>query len=331
MSQNSKIGAGLGGVVLTAGAIAFGAFLSNRHQNRGYDDAANHTKRHPKGDNAQVGRSVTIRKPRAEMFAFWSDFSNLPQFMENVEAIEAGADGVSTWRIKAPAGQTVAVKTEIASKKQDEVIAWRSVEDSEIETSGEVRYPKDLKQIIPAGLQSIGNEYFAHMKQRFPDAVRFTDKNPFNFFQVGLLAILFPNATIIHCHRDARDTCLSCYFQHFAEAKTMDFTTDSEDLGHFYNGYKRLMDHWNSVLPNRIINVAYEDMVADQEDMSRMLIDRAGLEWDDACLKFNENERGVLTASQWQVRQPIYKTSLERWRKYETELAPLIQVLEEAA
>ena len=140
MSQNSKIGAGLGGVVLTAGAIAFGAFLSNRHQNRGYDDAANHTKRQPEGDNAQVGRSVTIRKPRAELFAFWSDFSNLPQFMENVEAIEAGADGASAWRIKAPAGQTVAVKTEIASKKQDEVIAWRSVEDSEIETSGEVRF-----------------------------------------------------------------------------------------------------------------------------------------------------------------------------------------------
>ena len=126
MSQNSKIGAGLGGVVLTAGAIAFGAFLSNRHQNRGYDDAANHTKRQPEGDNAQVGRSVTIRKP--------------PQFMENVEAIEAGADGASTWRIKAPAGQTVAVKTEIASKKQNELIAWRSVEDSEIETSGEVRF-----------------------------------------------------------------------------------------------------------------------------------------------------------------------------------------------
>ncbi|WP_197470576.1 SRPBCC family protein, partial [Erythrobacter sp. HI0019] len=83
---------------------------------------------------------VTIRKPRAELFAFWSDFSNLPQFMENVEAIEAGADGASTWRIKAPAGQTVAVKTEIASKKQNELIAWRSVEDSEIETSGEVRF-----------------------------------------------------------------------------------------------------------------------------------------------------------------------------------------------
>ena len=90
-----KIGAGLGGAsFLLAGAIAFGAFPSNRHQNRGYGDAANHTKRQPEGDNAQVGRSVTIRKPRAELFAFWSDFSNLPQFMENVEAgIEAGGDG----------------------------------------------------------------------------------------------------------------------------------------------------------------------------------------------------------------------------------------------
>lgn len=199
------------------------------------------------------------------------------------------------------------------------------------ETSSDVRYPHDIERILPAGLKTIGAHYLTHMDRRFPNAARFTDKNPFNFFHVGLLSILFPNATIIHCHRDARDTCLSCYFQHFAEAKTMDFTTDLEDLGHFYNNYKRMMEHWNDILPNRIINVAYEDMVADQEVMSRMLIDRIGLDWDDACLKFNENERGVLTASQWQVRQPIYKTSLERWRKYETELAPLIQVLDEAA
>lgn len=197
--------------------------------------------------------------------------------------------------------------------------------------SSVVSYPADLTSILPAGLKTVGDHYMGHMNKRFPNAERFTDKNPFNFFHIGLLSILFPNATIIHCVRDARDTCLSCYFQHFAEAKTMDFTTDLEDLGHFYNNYKRLMNHWNELLPDRIINVVYEDMVADQENMSRMLIDRIGLEWDDACLKFNENERGVLTASQWQVRQPIYKTSLERWRKYETELAPLIQVLEEAA
>lgn len=199
------------------------------------------------------------------------------------------------------------------------------------ETSGNVRYPRDIEQILPAGLQTVGQHYLGHMNRRFPNATRFTDKNPFNFFHIGLLSILFPNATIIHCHRDARDTCLSCYFQHFAEAKTMDFTTDLEDLGHFYNNYKRLMQHWNDLLPNQLVNVAYKDMVADQEGMSRMLIDRIGLDWDDACLKFNENERGVLTASQWQVRQPIYKTSLERWRTYETELAPLIQVLDAAA
>ncbi|MEP0521195.1 MAG: sulfotransferase [Hyphomicrobiales bacterium] len=199
------------------------------------------------------------------------------------------------------------------------------------ETSGEVRYPHDLERIAPAGLKTVGEHYLAHMDRRFPDATRFTDKNPFNFFHVGLLSILFPNATIIHCQRDARDTCLSCYFQHFAEAKTMDFTTDLEDLGHFYNNYKRIMNHWDSVLPDRVVNVAYEDMVSDQESMSRMLIGRIGLDWDDACLKFNENERGVLTASQWQVRQPIYKTSLQRWRRYEAELAPLIQVLNEAA
>ena len=141
MNQKFNAGAGLAGLALTTGAVAFGAFLTNRHRARGFDDAADFTKRHPPGDHALVGRSVTIRKPRAELFKYWRDFSNLAQFMENVESVEeAGKDGASVWKIKAPAGRTVDVKTEIASEKQDEHIAWHSVEGSDIETSGEVRF-----------------------------------------------------------------------------------------------------------------------------------------------------------------------------------------------
>ena len=141
MKQKFAAGSGMAGLVLAAGAVAFGAFLTNRHRLRGQDDAALVAKRQPPGDLALVGRSVTIRKPKAELFAYWRDFSNLPKFMENVESIE-GADvgGLSTWNIRAPAGRTVSVKTEISSEKQNEHIAWRSIDGSDIETRGEVRF-----------------------------------------------------------------------------------------------------------------------------------------------------------------------------------------------
>ena len=141
MDHKLRTGAGLSGIVLGAGALAFGAFLSNRHRKRGQDSSPNYTKRQPEGGHAQVGRSVTIRKPRSELFTYWRKFQNLPGFMENVEAIdESGADGVFTWKIKAPAGRHVDVRTEISSEKQGEHIAWRSVEGSDIATCGEVRF-----------------------------------------------------------------------------------------------------------------------------------------------------------------------------------------------
>ncbi len=198
-------------------------------------------------------------------------------------------------------------------------------------TSGGLRYPADVSRIEPQQLTPIGDQYLSHMRGRFADDARFTDKNPFNFFHAGLISILFPNASIVHCHRDPMDTCLSCYFQYFGDVKTLSFTNDLEHLGHFYTEYQRIMAHWHAVLPGRILDVRYEDMIADQESISRAIIAHLGLRWDDACLKFNENERGVLTASQMQVRQPIYKSSVGRWREFEEELAPLKQVIDNAA
>lgn len=141
MKQKFTLGSGAAGLALATGAVAFGAFLSNRHRHRGFDDATAFAKRQPPGDLALVGRSVTIRKPKGDLFKYWRDFSNLPDFMENVVSIEGtDASGVSIWKIKAPARRTVDVKTEIASEKQDKLIAWRSVEGSDIETRGEVRF-----------------------------------------------------------------------------------------------------------------------------------------------------------------------------------------------
>ena len=140
MNRRNEITGGIAGLAVTAGAIAFGSYLSHRHKRRGDDDAPDYARRHPAGDLAQVGRTVTIRKPRSELFAYWRDFSNLSQFMENLDSVTTSADGKAVWTIRAPAGRTVDVKTEIASEKQDEHIAWRSVEGSDIETHGEVRF-----------------------------------------------------------------------------------------------------------------------------------------------------------------------------------------------
>jgi hypothetical protein len=152
-----------------------------------------------------------------------------------------------------------------------------------------------------------------------------TDKVPHNFLRLGLIALLFPNVKIIHTKRDPIDTCLSIFFQNFGAVH--DYASDLSNLGFHYKQYQRIMRHWHEVLPGRILDVNYEDTIADPEFWSRTLIDHIGLEWDDACLAPHKLERTVKTASHWQVRQPIYKTSVQRWKNYEEFLQPLIEAL----
>lgn len=154
-----------------------------------------------------------------------------------------------------------------------------------------------------------------------------TDKMPHNFLYVGLIAMLFPNVKIIHTKRDPIDTCLSIFFQNFTDAHPYAF--DLSNLGFHYKQYKRIMQHWHKVLPGRIMDINYEDTIADPEYWSRELISHIGLEWNDACLAPHKLERAVKTASHWQVRQPIYKTSVQRWKNYEQFLGPLIDALKE--
>jgi hypothetical protein len=111
----------------------------------------------------------------------------------------------------------------------------------------------------------------------------------------------------------------------------MDFSFRLEDIGAYYRGYRRLMDHWRKVLPVSMLEIDYEELISDQEAVSRRIIARCGLEWDNACLAFHKTERPVATASQWQVRQPVYRTSVERWRRYEPFLGPLRAALGEDA
>jgi len=148
---------------------------------------------------------------------------------------------------------------------------------------------------------------------------------PHNFQLIGLVSILFPEARIIHCRRNPLDNGLSIYFQSFIFSH--DYATDLAAIGEFYSEYERLMRHWESVIDNPILTVQYEDMISNQEGMTRRLLEFCDLEWDDAVLKFHESERHVATASYDQVRQPMYKSSHARWKNYAKHIKPLVDAL----
>lgn len=166
------------------------------------------------------------------------------------------------------------------------------------------------------------SEYVGGLSARAPEAKRITDKLPANFLAVGLIHLMLPNAKIIHVRRNPIDTCLSCFMQLFSSPQ--EHTYDLEELSRYYADYARLMEHWRKVLPaGAFLDVQYEDIVADQEKQSRLLIDYCGLSWRDACLDFHQSKQRVYTASVAQVRKPIYKSSVERWRNYEKFLGSL--------
>ncbi|MCC8977394.1 tetratricopeptide repeat-containing sulfotransferase family protein [Bradyrhizobium acaciae] len=157
-------------------------------------------------------------------------------------------------------------------------------------------------------------------------ACRVVDKMPDNVLHVGLVMRLFPRARIIWCSRDDRDTALSCYFQMFSPG-AQHFSYDLADCGHRARLIDRLARHWMTLLPNRMIEMNYETLTADLEGQSRRLIEFLGLEWEPACLDFHLTERPVSTVSYWQVRQPLYQSSVGRWRNYEKHLGPLFEAL----
>ena len=169
-------------------------------------------------------------------------------------------------------------------------------------------------------------DYLTVLRGVSATAARVIDKLPYNFLRVGEIVQAFPRARFIHSRRNPIDTCLSIYFTDFESPNG--FVADRDDLVFFYRLYRRLMDHWRSVLPaDRFIESDYETMVAEPEREARRLIEFCGLAWDPACLRPQDNRRVVQTASLWQARQPIYRHSLERWRRYEPWLGSLRELM----
>jgi tetratricopeptide (TPR) repeat protein len=176
--------------------------------------------------------------------------------------------------------------------------------------------------VVSKFLAKAAADYLGVLSAIAPKAARVTDKMPFNFLWAGLIHMAFPQAIIIHCRRAAIDTALSIHQTHFRPG--LAFPTGGTELVAYFRDYQRLIDHWRSVLPaDRFVDVDYEELTRAPEPVIRRIIAASGLAWDDACLRPEANPRAVNTPSKWQARQPIYRTSVARWRRYEPWLGPL--------
>jgi hypothetical protein len=174
-------------------------------------------------------------------------------------------------------------------------------------------------------VDALAAEYLEPLAALNRQAVRIINKMPTNFMHLGMVQVLFPLAKVIFCRRDPLDTCLSCYLTDFAAGN--DFSFGLSSAGHFYRQHLRMMAHWKDVLSLSILEVQYEDVVNDLEGQTRRMLDFLDMPWDGRCLRFHENRRFVATASTAQVRRPIYRTSIGRWRNYDRHLGPLKEAL----
>jgi hypothetical protein len=187
------------------------------------------------------------------------------------------------------------------------------------------RYPKAAAALSESVARACGLDYLEALQVLSPSAARVTDKLPTNFAHLGFAAAILPGTRIIHCVREPMALCMSIFEQQFAEGHQWAY--DLDDIALFLHEHRRLMEHWRQVLPLAMLEVGYEDLVRDQEQSSRQLVAFCGLDWDDRCLEFHRVERKVDTASNWQVRQPLYATSVDRWRHFGEHLEPLRQAL----
>ena len=187
-------------------------------------------------------------------------------------------------------------------------------------------FPKSLLDLDKESFAELGTLYVSRTRKHRAGRAHFIDKNPNNFIYVGFLKLILPNASIIDARRHPLDSCFGSYKQLFAKGQP--FSYNIFDLGEYYLQYSRLMKHWQDLLPGFVLEVRYEEVVANLEQQVARLLDHCGLAWEDDCLRFYETERAVKTASSEQVRQPIYSSSVDLWRNYESKLGELIEILE---
>ena len=190
-----------------------------------------------------------------------------------------------------------------------------------------VNYPRAVRELEAENFTALGEDYVRYAQlHRTEGKPFFVDKMPNNFPTIGFLHLILPNARIIDARRHPLDACVGNYRQHYARGQT--FAYDLTDIGEYYLQYQRMMDHWEEVLPGRVLTVQYEEVVTDFDNQVRRILDYCNLPWEEDCIRFYETERPVRTASSEQVRQPIYTGALNFWRNYEAHLGELVEILE---
>ena len=189
-----------------------------------------------------------------------------------------------------------------------------------------IKYPDAVKHMTDEEMTEFGEDYLKTSMRYRTDRPYFIDKMPNNFAHIGFIKTILPNAKIINAKRHPLDSCVSSFKQLFYKGQSWSY--DLFEIGEYYLEYIRLMNHWHEIYPGDIYDISYESLIENQEEETKKLIDYCGLDWEEGCLKFYENKRSVNTASSEQVRQPIYKGAMFAWKNYESELGPLIEILE---
>ncbi|HUH37355.1 MAG TPA: sulfotransferase [Spongiibacteraceae bacterium] len=197
-----------------------------------------------------------------------------------------------------------------------------------VQSLARLQFPEGLAFVQPRDLRAMGETYLEKLRE-YSDKPFVTDKLPHNFLRVPLLAAVFPNATIIHCRRNALDTCVSIFKHYFSAAHG--YASDLGELGEYYRLYEQMMTHWQQLLPGRMIEVEYEQLVADPEVQIPQLLARCGLPFDPNCLNFHTTRRVVNTPSALQVRAPMHQRAVAQWQRYADYLEPLQSALAAAA
>jgi hypothetical protein len=258
-----------------------------------------------------------------------------PEFLARAAAMGSD-DPTPVFVVGMPRSGTTLTEQILASHPQVLGIGERNFANASLhrlqQLTGEADAAAAIARATPQQVQALARRYLAELdqlkrKMGKPQARFVVDKMPDNYLHVGWILTLFPKATVIHARRDLRDVALSCWLTQFGQIRW------ACDMGHIASRIRehlRVMAHWQRVLPGRIPASDYEMLVADQEPQTRRLLGLLGLPWDPACLEFHKTERIVRTASVSQVRNPMYRSSVARWKPYEAELQPVIEVLLEA-
>ncbi len=195
------------------------------------------------------------------------------------------------------------------------------------EDNGPAHLFNRLREGGPERCRDLAGKYVSMLKFLAPGAKRVVDKMPHNFVVIGLIALFYPNARIVHCMRNPADTFISAFQNMMNPAHSYSYAPD--DYAHYYRQYLRLMRHWQSLIPDRIFTLRYEDLVSNQEEMTRKLLDFLGLAWDSRCLRFHETGAMVKTFSRQQVRSAVHQGSTGRWQNYRPQLQPLADILKD--